>query len=116
MRARFEAEIAPIWSDSPRDVPTAYLNENKAFHQAIAEASGNQQLALLSRQLQLPLIIYQVSGTLTREVIAKSNADHRLIAEAILGGDVASAAELMRKHLETAADFADHLPPQVFRS
>jgi len=116
VRTRFEAEIAAIWSDRPRDVPTAYLNENKAFHQAIADASGNRQLALLCRQLQLPLIIYQVSGTLTREVIAKSNGDHRLIAEAILAGDAVTASELMRKHLQTAADFADHLPPQVFRS
>jgi DNA-binding GntR family transcriptional regulator len=115
-RARFEAAIAPIWSDQPREVPTAYLDENRIFHQAVADASGNDQLAALVRQLQLPLIMFQLSGALTPETLARSNAEHRAIAQAILAGAAAGAANIMRAHLERAARFARDLPAHVFRN
>lgn len=115
VRAQFEAAIAPIWSDLPRNTPSAYLDENKMFHQAVADASGNDQLTALTRQMQLPLIMFQLSGALTPDVLAKSNAEHRAVAEAILAGDGASAAAAMRAHLARASRFADGLPPTVFR-
>ena len=116
MRARFKAAIAPIWSDQPRDTPSAYLDENRVFHQAVADASGNEQLAALVRQLQLPLIMFQLSGALTPETLAKSNAEHRAIAEAILAGNGRAAAKAITAHLDRAARFARELPPQVFRA
>jgi DNA-binding GntR family transcriptional regulator len=115
-RARFEAAIGPIWSNQPREVPTAYLDENRVFHQAVADASGNLQLAALVHRLQLPLIMLQLSGALTPETLAKSNAEHRAIAAAILAGDAAGAAGIMRAHLERAAGFARALPAHVFRN
>jgi DNA-binding GntR family transcriptional regulator len=116
IRARFESAIAPIWSDQPREVPTAYLDENRIFHQAVADASGNEQLAALVRQLQLPLIMFQLSGALTPETLARSNAEHRAIAQAILAGEAAGAADIMRAHLSRAAGFARDLPAHVFRN
>lgn len=116
VRARFEAAIAPIWSDQPRDTPSAYLDENRVFHQAVADASGNEQLAALVRQLQLPLIMFQLSGALTPETLAKSNAEHRAIAKAILAGDGNAAAAAIAAHLDRAAKFARELPGNVFRS
>ncbi|PWB62898.1 MAG: GntR family transcriptional regulator [Bradyrhizobiaceae bacterium] len=116
VRARFEAAIAPIWSDRPRDTPSTYLDENRVFHQAVADASGNEQLAALVRQLQLPLIMFQLSGALTPETLAKSNAEHRAIAGAILAGDAAAAAAAITAHLDRAAKFARELPGNVFRS
>jgi DNA-binding GntR family transcriptional regulator len=115
IRARFEDAIAPIWSDLPRNVPSAYLDENKLFHQAVADAGGNDQLTALGRQMQLPLIMFQLSGALTPEILGQSNAEHRAIAKAILAGDVEGAARAMRAHLTRASNFADELPAQVFR-
>lgn len=115
VRGRFEAAVAPIWSDLPRDVPSAYLDENKIFHQAVADAGGNDQLAMLGRQMQLPLIMFQLSGALTPEILALSNAEHRTIAKAILAGDSGGAASAMRAHLTRASNFANQLPPRVFR-
>lgn len=116
VREKFEAAIVPIWNNSPRNMPLAYLDENKLFHQAVVDASGNEQLAAVGRQLQLPLIMFQLSGALTPDILAQSNAEHRAVAEAILAGDSAAAAENMRKHLDRASRFADQLPSQVFRS
>ena len=115
VRAKFEAAIMPIWNDSPRNAPLAYLDENKLFHQAVVDASGNDQLAAVGRQLQLPLIMFQLSGALTPDILAQSNAEHRAVAQAILAGDGAAAAEGMRKHLDRASRFSEQLPPQVFR-
>jgi DNA-binding GntR family transcriptional regulator len=116
VREKFEAAIVPIWNDSPRHAPSAYLDENKIFHQAVADASGNDQLAAVGRQLQLPLIMFQLSGALTPEILAQSNSEHRKVALAILAGDTVGACDAMRAHLERASQFADQLPGQVFRS
>lgn len=116
VRKKFEETIVPIWNDSPRNVPLAYLDENKLFHQAVVDASGNDQLAAVGRQLQLPLIMFQLSGALTPEILAQSNAEHRAVAQAILAGNGNAAAEIMRKHLDRASRFAEQLPSQVFRT
>ncbi len=116
VRARFEQAVAPIWSDAPRNVGMTYLDENRIFHQAVADISGNEQLAVLCRQMQLPLIMFQLSGTLTPETLALSNKEHRQIATAILAGDAKGAARGMEAHLERARRFADGLPRAIFRT
>jgi DNA-binding GntR family transcriptional regulator len=116
IRAKFEAAVAPVWSERGRGLPSAYLDENRAFHEAVADASGNEQLAVFGRTLQLPLVMHQATGSLTPEILTTSNAEHRAIAEAILAGDGERAAEAMRAHLQHAADFSDSLPPHFFRS
>jgi DNA-binding GntR family transcriptional regulator len=116
VREKFEAAIAPIWSDLPRDLSVAYLDENKVFHQAVADASGNDQLAALIRQMQLPLIMFQLSGALTPEVLAQSNREHRAVADAIRAGDAGRAAAAVRAHLGRASRFSDQLPAHVFRA
>lgn len=115
VRKKFEMTIVPIWNDSPRDVPLAYLDENKLFHQAVVDASGNEQLAAVGRQLQLPLIMFQLSGALTPDILAQSNAEHRAVAKEILAGNGNAAAEIMRQHLDRASRFAEQLPSHVFR-
>lgn len=116
IRARFETAAAPVWSERGRGLPAAYLDENRAFHEAVADASGNEQLAAFSRTLQLPLVMHQATGSLTPEILVASNAEHRAIADAILAGDGERAAEAMREHLQHAADFSDSLPPHMFRT
>ena len=114
-RRGFEASIAPIWSDAPRLSSAAYFEENKQFHDAVTTASGNSQLAMLSRQLQLPLIMFQVIGALTAEVLAASVAEHRRITTCILDGDAAAAEREVRRHLERAAAFTRKMPSHTFR-
>ncbi|MEJ8573649.1 GntR family transcriptional regulator [Microbaculum marinum] len=116
IRAAFEGAIAPIWSEAPRLSAMAYLEENKQFHDAIVGASGNCQLVTLHSQLQLPLIMFQVSGGLTAEILCHSVAEHREIAQAILDGDAPAAEAALRGHLERAADLTAHMPPSTFRA
>jgi DNA-binding GntR family transcriptional regulator len=113
-RTRFESDIEPIWAPEPRVAGPAYIVENEAFHRAVIRATGNRSLMALSTQMQLPLIMFQLSGVLTAENIATSLAEHRAIATAILDGDGERAALQARLHLERARDIARHMPTQVF--
>lgn len=115
-RARFEAAIHPIWNESPRASGATYHEENRRFHQAILDICGNRQLAELSRQLQLPLLMLQMSGVMTADMYAESVAEHRAIATAILAGDTKRAERAMRKHLDRAQAIAKAMPRSIFRS
>jgi len=116
LRARFERAIAPIWSEAPRLNAAAYLEENKLFHQALVEFSGNEQLAQVSRQMQFPLILFQTSGALDTGSLANSVKDHRQIATAILDGKPEAADARIRTHLERASHLLDDMPKSIFRS
>jgi DNA-binding GntR family transcriptional regulator len=115
VRQSFEEGIAPIWADHVRSGPD-YVDENTRFHDAVANAGGNRQLLSLTRQMQLALLMYQLAGVLTPEVLAASVAEHRAVAAAILAGDVEGAEEHMRAHLERAAAVSLSMPSLLFRS
>lgn len=115
-RTRFEAAIAPIWNDAPRLSGAAYHEENRLFHQAIFNICGNLQLAEVASQLQLPLIMLQLSGVMTGDMYADSVAEHRAIATAILKGEPDTAEEVLRRHLDRAAKIVEEMPRAIFRS
>jgi DNA-binding GntR family transcriptional regulator len=102
----FSAAIVPIWNEEPRLSSVAYLDENKQFHDAVMAASGNTQLIVVNQQLQLPLIMSQLSNVLTAEILRESVCEHRLIADAVLAGKSAEAEAAMRKHLDRAVEFS----------
>src|SRR5690606_35210477 len=116
IRSRFEEDIRPIWRTEPRAPGHGYIAENKSFHDAITRASGNDTLGVVTGQLQLPLLMFQLSKMLTAENIAASVAEHRTIAVAMLDGDVASAQAGIRHHLNRARSLACEMPSQVFRT
>lgn len=115
-RERFETAIRQIWSDAPRLPGADYHQENRLFHLAILDICGNAQLADLSKQLQLPLIMLQLSGAMTAQMYQDSVNEHREIATAILRGDGDAAERAMRQHLGRACQIAEAMPRWIFRS
>jgi len=114
IRARFQREIEPIWNEIPRVAGPDYIDENHRFHDAITQASGNEQLLRLTRQLRLTVLMYQLMSTLKPENIAASVAEHRLIAQAILNGDADTAQQQVRSHLSRALGVAEGMPNRSF--
>jgi DNA-binding GntR family transcriptional regulator len=114
VRVRFEREIKPIWDESPRIAGPDYIDENHRFHDAITQASDNEQLLRLTRQLRLTVLMYQLVSTLKPENIAASVAEHRLIAQAILNGDGDAAQQYVRSHLSRALSVAESMPNRSF--
>ena len=104
-RARFTEAIQPIFHDEARN-GSGYLDENLTFHDALMALSGNLQLREVATRLRLPLIMAQVGGVLTADVIKTSVHEHRAIAKAVLARDPETAARLIRAHLERAAALA----------
>lgn len=114
-RAAFEAAIAPIWNDVRRPEGQTYHQENLRFHDAILDICGNSQLANTSRQLRLPLLMWQLNQAMDAEMYQASVLEHRAIATAILAGNGSAAETAMRAHLERASRIADAMPANVFR-
>ena len=115
-RHRFDSAIAQIWSEAPRLDHPGYHRENREFHFAILDLSGNAQLSELSRQLQLPLLMLQLSGEMTPEMYRDSVLEHREVAAAISHGDADKAEDAMRRHLERAIEVARAMPRSIFRT
>lgn len=106
IRARFEADIAEIWDDTPRIDVSAYLGENSRFHEAILRAGQNRQLAAICRQYHLHAIMGHLGNALSAGAMAQSVEEHRRLAKAICAGAADEADLLMRKHLERAASIS----------
>ena len=114
-RQRFDHAIAAIWSETPRLDHPGYHRENRKFHLSILDVCGNAQLAETSRQLQLPLLMLQLSGEMTPEMYRDSVLEHREVASAISRGDADGAEGAMRRHLERAIRIAEAMPQTIFR-
>jgi len=79
----------------------------------VLQASGNRQLGNVSRQLRLPVIMSRVSALLTPQTLARSLAEHRDIAQAILAGEPVASEQLMQEHLRCAAELTNSASDSV---
>jgi DNA-binding FadR family transcriptional regulator len=86
------------------DASTADLEEllfaHNVFHVAIAEASGNSLLALLTRPLYLLANAREVSETITRDFWAVVIDDHQAILRAVERGDPEGARAAAAAHVD----------------
>ena len=114
VRTGFEAGSVAIWTDGPRVSADDYVLENRRFHEAVFNASGNCQLFRLNDALQLSLILVQTKSALTPEVLADSVTEHRNIATAIQEGREKEAGAAMRDHLGRAINLVRALPSDMF--
>jgi DNA-binding GntR family transcriptional regulator len=115
IRHRFETGIASIWNEDPRFSTSEYISENRRFHESVFAAAGNGQLIKLNHQLQLSLIMAQISSELTGDIIQSSLDEHRAIADAILDGNVEAADAAIRNHLRRALAVVQSMPKELFR-
>lgn len=107
VRNQFIAATEAIWSEHAGMPMSAYIEENRRFHQAIADASGSERLAALIRQMQLPLILLQIHQKLDKHSLEESVQEHRVIASALLEGDAGAAETHVREHLGRARELLD---------
>lgn len=96
----------------------AYVQVNRAFHEAIYSGSHSIYLANQIRQTRSLLRRYRSHEYLSTERIRSSIEDHQAIARAIIDGDEARAQAAMFKHLPSGAtgfsEFLAKLPDHFF--
>ena len=80
-----------------------YLDLNQRFHEQLVDWSGNSTLASLIPQLQVAAFRLQFRSLVGLTNLREGQADHRLIAAAVVAGDEDSACERMRHHIRRSA-------------
>lgn len=86
--------------------PVAFAEADAAFHQALAQATGNRLLIWIMGQINVVrgeddwTLMRQL--TLDEAMIARYNAQHRAILDALRDREPERAATCMKAHLETA--------------
>ncbi|MBO0676610.1 GntR family transcriptional regulator [Mycolicibacterium sp. S2-37] len=104
--AEFDAGIEMV--ADPGAPPGAGLRRitlaNNQFHQAIVSGSQHRRLgSLLVHAVDIPLV-YQVFRHQTRAQSERSNLFHRMVRDAIAGGEPARAGALMVEHILQGRD------------
>lgn len=95
------------------------VDEDFAFHRALAEATGNQQFGhfldylgrfIIPRQ-SIRVAAYRLEGQ--RAYLEMIQGEHRAIYEAVNSGDAAAAREAMGRHLSNSQARYRRLAPSV---
>jgi DNA-binding GntR family transcriptional regulator len=82
--------------------PGAWVENNWKFHGLLESAAQSPRLAAFVQSVQDSSALYVAHAVhLEPGRIEKGNADHRAILVALRAGDGDSAAELLRRHLDT---------------
>ena len=91
--------------------PLRRIEIDSAWHEAIVEGSGNQQLTRVLAELKRLLSRYEYAFMDNEGLVSESIREHEAIAEALARGDKACASSLLSAHWErcTAATLADFL-------
>jgi DNA-binding GntR family transcriptional regulator len=81
----------------------AYEAANTAFHQMIYRGSHNADLVEMAEAMRTKLAPFRRSQLSERERMARSDAEHARIVEAVMERDGAEAERALRRHLVSAA-------------
>ncbi len=79
------------------------VHADEAFHERIAQASGNAEVLRLLHGLNGRIRVLRIHDFTSRDRIAATIAEHLEIVQTILGGDADAAAAFMRAHVQRSA-------------
>ncbi|CAL76433.1 putative transcriptional regulatory protein, GntR family [Bradyrhizobium sp. ORS 278] len=100
MRREHQAMLEAPWCDT---VSIALFEMNAAFHEGLAAASGNRFLLVSVQQQNRLRRFANYDWAFGHERVIVNCREHLAILDQIEGGDRQRAAELLRRHLESAA-------------
>jgi DNA-binding GntR family transcriptional regulator len=109
--AELERLTAEMEAYAEREDVDRFFQANAAFHAAIVEASGNQKLRNVYRQVVGQMGRYQMRSLVLRGTLRRSIQEHRAIVRAVRRRDADRCAHLLSEHirvpqrrLESASD------------
>jgi DNA-binding GntR family transcriptional regulator len=99
-----EAELEAMRRAARRGDVHEFIAHDVAFHRVIVEASGNRTLEELWRSLHVDL---RTTITLIKRVddLVEVAESHVPVLEAMRSGDAERAAQVLRAHIESFADW-----------
>jgi len=81
----------------------AFVHRDEAFHERIAEASGNLVATEFLRDINARIRVLRIHDFARKDRINETIAEHLEIVRAVLGGDPDEAASFMRGHVQRSA-------------
>ena len=100
MRIQHSAFLTQPWTEGS---PVAFFETNAAFHEGLAQASGNRFLVDAIRRLNRMRRLSNYDWKHGRDRVEVSCHEHLGILAALESGNREGAAELMRRHLDVAS-------------
>ena len=83
---------------------TSFSLENQTIHDLILHHADNEQLSLLMKRLQLPIIRFQIRASVDEDYRHSSRAEHEAVIQAVLSGDSDRSEAAMKAHLRQASE------------
>lgn len=125
-----EQQIQTLWAavaDQEAAVRerTVAVEEDRRFHEALAETSGNRVLAVTLRFIRRSLVMLRLQEEIRRGRASGLVVDHRAVVEAVARHDPVAAEAAMLRHLDHIIDdivrycqvhpdgFGAHMVPMV---
>lgn len=102
-RGNFARSIEKI-KRSQGQPDTPFSLENQTIHDLILHHADNEQLSLLMKRLQLPIIRFQIRASVDEDYRNASRAEHEAVIAAVLNGDSDLAESAMKAHLRQASE------------
>ncbi len=112
-RRDLEALLETLAEPMRKGDPQRYHELNEEFHNAIYAGSHNSYLAELTLTTRRRLAPFRRAQFRTLGRLARSQAEHTDIVEAILRGDRDAAADVMRSHIDTVRNAFDTYVEQL---
>lgn len=110
--AKLRATLLDVWSENPG----VLFEAHGAFHNAVAEASGNSLLEVITRPLYVVANPQVLGEAISRELWAQMDSEHRAILDAIERADVEGAREAALIHLDRLVVATHLMEPHVSRA
>lgn len=100
LRELLAATLAPVEGELLADKP-AYLNANRAFHEALVDLPGNAVVSEMYRRLNVHQIVDRAILGLPSSDAGASSVEHLEIVEAIAAGDAERACVAVEANVAT---------------
>jgi DNA-binding GntR family transcriptional regulator len=95
---------------------SAFSDLNRRFHAMFPEAADNALLRESLLRLSNSIYWLQFRLLINRREVLQSNAQHRLVVEAIMADDAQAAQAAMRDHIDASRRLVQLLPDDHFAS
>lgn len=95
---------------------SGFSDLNRRFHALFAQTADNALLQESLSRLSNSIYWLQFRLLINRPEVFQSNAQHRLIVEAIIAGDVHAAQAAIRDHVDSSRRLVQLLPDDHFAS
>jgi DNA-binding GntR family transcriptional regulator len=97
------AELSHTWQNIAHNLPqnmAHFAESDEAFHEKLAECTGNQALVQYLRNIDERLHFVRLTDITTPERLCATCEQHLKILECVRSGDVRCAREAMRQNIE----------------